>query len=278
MNKIRNIILACILVSIISIALILGCSISEQTIKIDKAQISGGQVKHVEEDYQVVGQIYDYLKIPPGKYTITTVDEKLQISVRLELTEKLNYESISVYSNVILTPLNKTGAAISGLGEYFILDEKDTDKIEELFIGKVGYSTVVNFVWKEGGKDKRSRILKDTRSFEIRFDDVYVYDPIDQKALNLGNSSAEANESVANSSDVDWDSVLDSYEKYIDDYISLYKKAKNGDATALSKYASMLDNAQEIDDKLEDSNDELTPAQASRFIKLQTKLLQSIEP
>lgn len=41
-----------------------------------------------------------------------------------------------------------------------------------------------------------------------------------------------------------WDSVLDDYEEYFDQYVKLLKKAKNGDVSALTEYAKMLEKAQ----------------------------------
>lgn len=74
------------------------------------------------------------------------------------------------------------------------------------------------------------------------------------------------------SSSNDWDSILDDYEKYIDKYIKLYKKAKNGDTSALTEYPALLEKAQSLADKLSKAQSDFKPAQASRFLKLQQKL------
>ena len=73
-----------------------------------------------------------------------------------------------------------------------------------------------------------------------------------------------------------WDETLDSYEKYIDQYIKLYKKAMTGDASALTEYASMMEKATEFAEKLEEAGDDLTTTQMNRFIKLQTKLSNTL--
>ena len=47
-----------------------------------------------------------------------------------------------------------------------------------------------------------------------------------------------------------WDKVLDDYESYVDSYLKLYKKAMDGDASAMSEYINMLDKAQSFQRKL----------------------------
>ena len=82
--------------------------------------------------------------------------------------------------------------------------------------------------------------------------------------------------SDSNTSSNDWDAVLDEYEDYIDKYIEFYKKAKAGDMSAATEYASMLESAQSLAEKLSNAQSELTPTQASRFMKLQQKLTKAM--
>lgn len=72
-----------------------------------------------------------------------------------------------------------------------------------------------------------------------------------------------------------WDSVLDDYEEYFDQYVKLLKKAKNGDVSALTEYAKMLEKAQSIGNKLERAKGDLTANQSARFLKIQQKLLNA---
>lgn len=70
----------------------------------------------------------------------------------------------------------------------------------------------------------------------------------------------------------DWNVALDSYEEYVDSYIKLLKKSKAGDTSALSEYPEMMKNAQDLSEKMENANEELTSEQMSRFLKIQTKM------
>ncbi len=56
---------------------------------------------------------------------------------------------------------------------------------------------------------------------------------------NAATTSAMTTSSVAAaSSSSDWDKVLDSYEKYVNEYIAVYKKVQAGDASAYSQHLS----------------------------------------
>lgn len=90
-------------------------------------------------------------------------------------------------------------------------------------------------------------------------------------AMNESSPTSRISEEKVDSSN-DWDSILDDYETYIDKYIKLYKKAKNGDTSALAEYPALLEKAQSLADKLGKAQNNFKPTQASRFLKLQQKL------
>ena len=68
-----------------------------------------------------------------------------------------------------------------------------------------------------------------------------------------------------------WDSTLDSYEKLVDKYISLAKKAQAGDMSALADYASIAEESQKLSNKLNDASG-MTPAQMARYQKITAKM------
>lgn len=96
----------------------------------------------------------------------------------------------------------------------------------------------------------------------------------------MDDASAETSysEEESESSDgEDWDSLLDSYEEYVDMYISLLKKASAGDLSAVSEYTSYMSKAQEVSQKMADATSKLSPAQLSRFNKINQKMLQAAQ-
>ena len=89
---------------------------------------------------------------------------------------------------------------------------------------------------------------------------------------NVETTAEEVSESTSNN----WDSVLDEYESFVDEYIQLYKKAKAGDVSAVGEYAECLQKAESLQSKLESAKNELTTAQAARLTKIVNKLSKAV--
>lgn len=105
-------------------------------------------------------------------------------------------------------------------------------------------------------------------------------DAASQTEQVMDDASAETsyNEEESESSDgEDWDSLLDSYEEYVDMYVSLLKKASSGDLSAVSEYTSYMSKAQEVSQKMANATSKLSPAQLSRFNKINQKMLQAAQ-
>lgn len=95
---------------------------------------------------------------------------------------------------------------------------------------------------------------------------------------NAATTSAMTTSSVAAaSSSSDWDSVLDSYEKYVNEYIAVYKKVQAGDTSVYSKMASLMEKYQKLAEQLENASDELTSSQLARLEKINAKLAKAIQ-
>ena len=95
---------------------------------------------------------------------------------------------------------------------------------------------------------------------------------------NAATTFAMTTSSVAAaSSSSDWDSILDSYEKYVNEYIAVYKKVQAGDMSAYSKMASLMEKYQKLAEQLENASDELTSSQLARLQKINAKLAKAIQ-
>ena len=86
----------------------------------------------------------------------------------------------------------------------------------------------------------------------------------------------EINTSKENKGSKDWDAVLDSYEKYVDNYISYVKKVAQGDVSAMTKMASMLEDAEELSDRLDNASDDLSSSQVARYMRITSKLTEAM--
>ena len=72
-----------------------------------------------------------------------------------------------------------------------------------------------------------------------------------------------------------WDSILDSYEEFVDKYIKLFKKAQNGDTSAITEYTECLEKAKSFQSKLEGAKADLTMKQVNRLNRINTKLAKA---
>lgn len=90
-------------------------------------------------------------------------------------------------------------------------------------------------------------------------------------------SNLETYEVTSSGDSEDWDALLDSYEKYVDKYISYMKKAANGDMSALSEYPALMEQAQDYSEKLQNAKADLSSSQWSRYMKITNKMLQAAQ-
>ena len=91
----------------------------------------------------------------------------------------------------------------------------------------------------------------------------------------VSNSSTDSDEEMdlkSEKSSENWDRVLDDYESYVDSYLKTYKKAMNGDASAMNEYVDLLEKAESFSRKLEKADNDLTPAQMKRYEKITMKM------
>ena len=81
--------------------------------------------------------------------------------------------------------------------------------------------------------------------------------------------------SKSSSSSKNWNALLDSYEQYVDKYISYMKKAANGDMSALSEYPALMQKAQEFSEQMENAQGDMTAAQWARYMKITQKMMNA---
>lgn len=96
-------------------------------------------------------------------------------------------------------------------------------------------------------------------------------DDIDLTEIDMEEVTDEPAEEVSSSS-ADWDDVLDSYENYVDKYITLAKKVAAGDMSAMAEYTSLMEEAQELGDRLDGAKGEMSASQMARYNKITMKM------
>jgi hypothetical protein len=220
----------------------------------------------------IKGGLKDYIDIAPGSYKLTLDESKHEfyqgnecktynLTIKLISKQKTD-KSFQEIANPIMTPLSVT-----------ILDDKGSPPS----FAKASYS---------GGTDNLKKLLKDGE--ENFFEFSFCCSPNDIKNVNLAKffvntnatefsettttSSSGNDESVSSTGSQDWDKILKEYAEYTDKYIALMKKVKNNDATAMSEYQDMYNQAEKLGNDLEKGQGNLSPAQLNKMMEIQTKL------
>lgn len=99
--------------------------------------------------------------------------------------------------------------------------------------------------------------------------------------LTINSIESEGDEEFENvvaetSSGEDWDKILDEYESYCTKLVSAAKKAKAGDMSVMTEYASLVESAESLQKKLENAGSNLSAAQAARLNKIAAKMAQAM--
>ena len=79
------------------------------------------------------------------------------------------------------------------------------------------------------------------------------------------------------SSSADWDSLIDSYEQYVDEMIAAMRKIKNGDTSAMAEYTSALNKAREYSEKAQKIKDQISSAQVARINGINQKMMKATQ-
>lgn len=244
---------------------------------------SCGNSKKSEEGYTlspettaVKGDLSDYYEVVSKEYTTSNgifSDNILSVEVRRtdkefdfdpETTKPMGTVSVGMTGNAgfgieVLDEagnvVTKASANVGGLGGMY----SDADMTDALKL-KPGETATVRWGldFDDGAKPTTFRITS-----------AYEKHGSDESSSGLSSSSSS-------SSSDDWDSILNTYENYVDQYIGVYKKVQNGDVSAAMEMGTMLEKAEELQEKLENAESQLSTSQASRLAKINAKLLQAL--
>ena len=259
-----------------------------------------GTVKLDVTNAEVEGDNNDIVSIEDGNYTLVgTVkgdmgqELYIQVKVRLKNPVKKSAEEISfVTGNVNLEIIDENDMSM------IKLPLKENEEFKKFITeGKEDDTKEFKFSYVMNDKDQYAQIMKEAKSVKLVDLSLYNYENTDMIA---DEGSASYDEDIDNSSDIDnsddndetsdddssfdetsednnLDELLDKYEEYYDTYISLMKKAKNGDMSAVVEYGKYLKKSQELSKKIEQAKGDLTTSQLARFQKIQMKLMKAMK-
>jgi hypothetical protein len=244
-------------------------------------------IKNSSKDF--VGDLKGYLEVVDGNYTLVKPSMDLILTVKLKAIKQL--ESGKEFGEIRAELRDENGMPISGASTFvlakegWVTTESENSKVDMAlkdgqgeFAVQFKYDTYSSGGGSLGATDAIKIASKKAKAFAIvlsKFKEASTSSSSVSSSVSSSTSSTSSDENVTSTKKAgsgNWNSLLDSYEKYINQYIALMKKSKNGDVSAMTEYASMMEKATDFADKLENASDDLSTAQAARFLKLQTKL------
>ena len=228
------------------------------------------------ETTHIKGDLGDYFEVVDREYTLTDGFSGKIVSVEVKRTDAdyafdiagvspmgtygqgvtanagFGIEILDDNGNVI----QKSAATASGFGGMY-----SSDDMKEALALKPGETATVR--WSLG-------LDNDDKPAKFRLSSAY------QQNTSADSSDSTDDDNDASTADTsgseDWDSLLNSYEQYVDKYISYMKKAANGDMSALSEYPALMEKAQEFSDKMSDAQGDMSTAQWARYMKITNKM------
>ncbi len=126
--------------------------------------------------------------------------------------------------------------------------------------------------WAEDISDED---LKRVATFEI----TSVVETVKASRYSSSNnrsSNSRSSRSSNSAGSAEWDDILNEYDNYATEYISLARKANSGNITALSEAMEILESANALNKKIERNKGSLSSSQRSRFLRITSNIGDAI--
>lgn len=222
------------------------------------------------EDATVGGTLGEYVALKTGDYTIlTNNDNSISMTVTFEvkaLPSDKKIKSYSLESKLILLDENKSPLGVE-------LDLEVTDK-DELATALENGSAKLSLKFEEYDRDAVEIISKAkyveasvSGKFSDSNEESGTYSVADEPS-----DDSEVSEASSSVSSADIDAWIDKYERLMNTYVSLAKKAQAGDASAITEYASYLEQLNSLYADLDKVSAQMTPTQSARLARIYAKM------
>ncbi|MDE6341153.1 MAG: hypothetical protein K2K93_02450 [Muribaculaceae bacterium] len=244
-----------------------------------------------------LGDLGEYMTVESTEATISlsefTDDGEPYVKIASNLQVKISKDVATNYDfDLDVEILDKNMNKICSFGDYDIDDKTDYDMGEFSHYLKAGdYRAVMDTKgpkkdW-DGEASAMWEIMRQTGKYIVLKPRYSSSKYVPLAGVSAGGSSesssdelevteVEVDEVAAVSGSEDWDKILDEYEAYCTKLASYAKKAKAGDMSAMTEYASLLESAESLQKKLENAGSDLSVAQAGRLQKIAAKMTQSM--
>lgn len=228
-------------------------------VTVDNTTIGG----KLSQYFSLEDKTYKYQKVEEGEWGYDDV------TVELKCIQPLP-ENLRAYIGVEV--LDENGTIISaGKADYNSFN--DYEVLRQATPGQVVTVKIINRESLGENTPAKIRLSSIVEEEEEPSGSSSSSESSDDSSVSSDDSSDE-DESISSSStsSKDWDSMLDSYEEYVDKYIVLAKKAAKGDMTAMAEYAGLMQKAQELSDKMDGAQGDMSASQWARYLKITTKM------
>lgn len=234
---------------------------------------------------EITGTIDGWVKVVDGTYQFTNNGRQAFITVEFEMIEQpfgeVELRIKDSHPEIRLDAIDARGNIIQ-TGVYgFEAGDSEARKLEDLFIkGRVGDRKRLSFTWQYFGQDKEQGklIFTTADSFEIQ-DEAFEFGGSEAELIENGmmDIPEPASNNTAPTQGTDnWDRMLDSYERYVDQYISYLKKIQEGDISVMTEYGELLEKTTDLSEKMDDARGELSSAQMKRYLDITNKFSKGI--
>lgn len=245
-----------------------------------------------------LGPLADYIKVTDREVVVKMSDEKkdsedykvITSSLALEVTKSV---ATKYGFDFEVEVLDKDHVKIATLPDFDIESISDYDNGE---FNNVLYAGTVRAQMKRKRKvakftpedqEEWNKILKEGAYIVIKprnSDEKFVEykgKSSNTEAIESSYDTTTEDEDIAvsssSTSSQDWDAMLDSYEECVDSYISLLKKASNGDMTAMEEYPALMNKAQELSDEMQNAQGSMSASQLARYSRISAKMLKAAQ-
>lgn len=241
-----------------------------------------------------LGDLGDYMTIESKEAVISlsefTDDGKPYVKIASTLQVKVNKDVASDHGfDLDVVVLDANMNEITDFGYYDIKCDYDYNKKYDYYLKAGDYRAVMD---KSGEKEEWDG--KPSAMWEMmRQNGKYiVLRPmlsskfVPDKGGSASSSTVEMEETMPEMDETeaemvsvsgeDWDKILDEYESYCTKLVAAAKKAKAGDMSVMTEYASLLESAESLQKKLENAGSNLTAAQAARLNKIAANMAQAM--
>lgn len=223
------------------------------------------------EDPTVGGSLGEYVTLKTGDYTMQCKDNYVSMTVTFEVKAIPAGKEAPYYpeTKLILLDENKSPLGIE-------IDVDIMDK-HEMATALQNGSSKLSLKFQDRVDDidllSKAKYVEASVSGELEepSESSSSYASSDSSD-SYSSDDSDVSESSSSASSTDIDAWLDKYERLMNTYVSLAKKAKNGDMSAVNEYASYASQLNELYSDLENVSANMTPAQTSRLARIYAKM------